>query len=102
MCSGSELKWCGVFCFVTGIPDLKTTCVCLGLAFTHLEKYLIPSPVRETLMTCVFVSCLALFQVKKIMNGVFQSLRGEFELEETYSGRTVLGVVMSTIKVQQQ
>lgn len=45
-------------------------------------------------------SCLALFQVKKIMNGVFQSLRGEFELEETYSGRMVLGVVMNTIKVQ--
>uniref|UniRef100_A0A669QBP0 peptidylprolyl isomerase n=1 Tax=Phasianus colchicus TaxID=9054 RepID=A0A669QBP0_PHACC len=43
-------------------------------------------------------SCLALFQVKKIMNGVFQSLRGEFELEETYSGRMVLGVVMNTIK----
>uniref|UniRef100_A0A8C8SXV4 peptidylprolyl isomerase n=1 Tax=Pelusios castaneus TaxID=367368 RepID=A0A8C8SXV4_9SAUR len=38
--------------------------------------------------------------VKKIMNGVFQSLRGEFELEESYSGRTVLGVVMNTIKVQ--
>ncbi|XP_064027025.1 FK506-binding protein 15 isoform X3 [Pogoniulus pusillus] len=37
-------------------------------------------------------------EVKKIMNGVFQSLRGDFELEETYSGRTVLGVVMSTIK----
>ncbi|XP_065593744.1 FK506-binding protein 15 isoform X2 [Cyrtonyx montezumae] len=37
-------------------------------------------------------------EVKKIMNGVFQSLRGEFELEETYSGRVVLGVVMSTIK----
>ncbi|KAM9217853.1 FK506-binding protein 15 [Leptosomus discolor] len=37
-------------------------------------------------------------QVKKIMNGVFQSLRGEFELGETYSGRTVLGVVMNTIK----
>lgn len=36
------------------------------------------------------------------MNGVFQSLRGEFELEETYSGRTVLGVVMNTIKVRQQ
>uniref|UniRef100_A0A669QNG0 peptidylprolyl isomerase n=1 Tax=Phasianus colchicus TaxID=9054 RepID=A0A669QNG0_PHACC len=36
--------------------------------------------------------------VKKIMNGVFQSLRGEFELEETYSGRMVLGVVMNTIK----
>ncbi|XP_074747114.1 FK506-binding protein 15 isoform X3 [Strix uralensis] len=37
-------------------------------------------------------------EVKKIMNSVFQSLRGEFELEETYSGRTVLGVVMNTIK----
>ncbi|XP_068020303.1 FK506-binding protein 15 isoform X2 [Melanerpes formicivorus] len=37
-------------------------------------------------------------EVKRIMNAVFQSLRGEFELEETYSGRTVLGVVMSTIK----
>ncbi|XP_025969601.2 FK506-binding protein 15 [Dromaius novaehollandiae] len=37
-------------------------------------------------------------EVKKIMNGVFQSLRGEFELEESYSGRTVLGVVMNTIK----
>lgn len=39
-------------------------------------------------------------QVKKIMNQVFQSLRGEFELEESYSGRTVLGTVMNTIKVQ--
>uniref|UniRef100_A0A7M4EYK6 peptidylprolyl isomerase n=1 Tax=Crocodylus porosus TaxID=8502 RepID=A0A7M4EYK6_CROPO len=38
-------------------------------------------------------------EVKKIMNGVFQSLRGEFELEESYSGRIVLGVVMNTIKV---
>ncbi|XP_074871864.1 FK506-binding protein 15 isoform X2 [Carettochelys insculpta] len=37
-------------------------------------------------------------EVKKIMNGVFQSLRGEFELEESYSGRTVLHVVMNTIK----
>ncbi|KAF4801671.1 FK506-binding protein 15 [Turdus rufiventris] len=37
-------------------------------------------------------------QVKKIMNGVFQSVRGEFELDEMYSGRTVLGVVMNTIK----
>uniref|UniRef100_A0A8C2U2H4 peptidylprolyl isomerase n=1 Tax=Coturnix japonica TaxID=93934 RepID=A0A8C2U2H4_COTJA len=43
-------------------------------------------------------SRLAVFQVKKIMNGVFQCLRGEFELEETYSGRMVLGVVMNTIK----
>ncbi|KFQ40634.1 FK506-binding protein 15, partial [Mesitornis unicolor] len=50
------------------------------------------------LMNHISVSCPAPFQVKKIMNSVFQSLRGEFELEETYSGRTVLGVVMNTIK----
>ncbi|XP_039939617.1 FK506-binding protein 15 isoform X5 [Hirundo rustica] len=37
-------------------------------------------------------------KVKKTMNGVFQSLRGEFELDEMYSGRTVLGLVMNTIK----
>ncbi|XP_039178954.1 FK506-binding protein 15 isoform X2 [Crotalus tigris] len=37
-------------------------------------------------------------EVKMIMNGVFQSLRGQFELDESYSGRTVLGVVMTTIK----
>lgn len=72
------------------------------MVFFHLEKYLILSPVLHMLMTPIFVSCLALLQVKKIMNSVFQSLRGEFELEETYSGRTVLGVVMTTIKVQQQ
>ncbi|XP_012576943.1 PREDICTED: FK506-binding protein 15 isoform X1 [Condylura cristata] len=38
-------------------------------------------------------------KVKKIMNQVFQSLRGEFELEESYNGRTVLGTIMNTIKV---
>lgn len=38
-------------------------------------------------------------KVKKIMNQVFQSLRGEFELEECYSGRTVLGTIMNTIKM---
>ncbi|XP_053329142.1 FK506-binding protein 15 [Spea bombifrons] len=37
-------------------------------------------------------------EVKKIMNGVFQSLRSEFDLEETYSGRAVLATIMSTIK----
>lgn len=57
------------------------------------------SAVLHMLKCCIFVSCHALLQVKKIMNGVFQSVRGEFELEEMYSGRTVLGVVMSTIKV---
>ncbi|XP_040180262.1 FK506-binding protein 15 isoform X2 [Rana temporaria] len=38
-------------------------------------------------------------EVKKIMNGVFQSLRKEFDLEEMYSGRVVLGTIMNTIKV---
>lgn len=39
-------------------------------------------------------------QVKKIMNQVFHSLRGEFELEESYNGRSILGTIMNTIKVQ--
>lgn len=38
-------------------------------------------------------------QVKRVMNGVFQSLRGEFELNETYTGSVVLGVLVNTIKV---
>ncbi|XP_044937661.1 FK506-binding protein 15 isoform X1 [Mustela putorius furo] len=38
-------------------------------------------------------------KVKKIMNQVFQSLRGEFELEDSYSGRAVLGTIMNTIKM---
>ncbi|XP_041049058.1 FK506-binding protein 15-like isoform X2 [Carcharodon carcharias] len=38
-------------------------------------------------------------EVKKIMNGVFQSLRGEFDLDEMYNGRGVLSIIMNTIKV---
>ncbi|XP_055467679.1 FK506-binding protein 15 isoform X3 [Psammomys obesus] len=38
-------------------------------------------------------------KVKKIMNQVFQSLRGEFELEESYDGKTVLRTIMHTIKM---
>lgn len=38
-------------------------------------------------------------KVKKIMNQVFQSLRGEFELEESYDGRTILRTIMHTIKM---
>uniref|UniRef100_A0A8C7KQG1 peptidylprolyl isomerase n=1 Tax=Oncorhynchus kisutch TaxID=8019 RepID=A0A8C7KQG1_ONCKI len=36
--------------------------------------------------------------VKRVMNGVFHSLRGEFDLHETYTGSTVLGVIVNTIK----
>ncbi|XP_044515634.1 FK506-binding protein 15 [Gracilinanus agilis] len=39
-------------------------------------------------------------KVKKIMNKVFQSLREEFELEEAYDGRTILSIVMNTIKME--
>ncbi len=39
-------------------------------------------------------------QVKRVMNGVFHSLRGEFDLSESYSGQAVLGVIVSTIKVR--
>ncbi|KAM9394502.1 FK506-binding protein 15 isoform 2-T2 [Pholidichthys leucotaenia] len=37
-------------------------------------------------------------EVKRVMNGVFHSLRAEFELGESYSGQAVLAVIMSTIK----
>ncbi|XP_029533561.2 FK506-binding protein 15-like isoform X6 [Oncorhynchus nerka] len=37
-------------------------------------------------------------EVKRVMNGVFHSLRGEFDLQETYTGSTVLGVIVNTIK----
>ncbi|XP_050973021.1 FK506-binding protein 15 isoform X2 [Labeo rohita] len=37
-------------------------------------------------------------EVKRVMNGVFQSLRGEFDLNETYTGSAVLRVLVSTIK----
>nr|XP_004558647.2 FK506-binding protein 15 isoform X4 [Maylandia zebra] len=37
-------------------------------------------------------------EVKRVMNGVFHSLRGEFDLTESYTGQAVLGVIVSTIK----
>ncbi|KAF0033686.1 hypothetical protein F2P81_013752 [Scophthalmus maximus] len=37
-------------------------------------------------------------KVKRVMNGVFHSLRGEFDLGESYSGQAVLAVVVTTIK----
>uniref|UniRef100_A0A665W484 peptidylprolyl isomerase n=1 Tax=Echeneis naucrates TaxID=173247 RepID=A0A665W484_ECHNA len=42
-------------------------------------------------------SCLYL-QVKRVMNGVFHSLRGEFDLSESYTGQAVLAVIVTTIK----
>ncbi|XP_070298737.1 FK506-binding protein 15 [Salvelinus sp. IW2-2015] len=37
-------------------------------------------------------------QVKRVMNGVFHSLREEFGLHQSYQGSDVLGVMLSTIK----
>lgn len=48
---------------------------------------------NESDAACVY------FQVKRVMNGVFHSLRGEFDLSESYSGQAVLGVIVTTIKV---
>uniref|UniRef100_I3KWI9 peptidylprolyl isomerase n=1 Tax=Oreochromis niloticus TaxID=8128 RepID=I3KWI9_ORENI len=39
-------------------------------------------------------------EVKRVMNGVFHSLRGEFDLTESYTGQAVLGVIVTTIKVK--
>uniref|UniRef100_A0A6Q2ZLM8 peptidylprolyl isomerase n=1 Tax=Esox lucius TaxID=8010 RepID=A0A6Q2ZLM8_ESOLU len=38
------------------------------------------------------------WQVKRVMNGVFHSLRAEFDLHDTYTGSAVLGVIVNTIK----
>ncbi|XP_033992181.1 FK506-binding protein 15 [Trematomus bernacchii] len=38
-------------------------------------------------------------RVKHVMNGVFHSLRGQFDLSESYSGQAVLGVIVTTIKI---
>ncbi|XP_013870155.1 FK506-binding protein 15 [Austrofundulus limnaeus] len=37
-------------------------------------------------------------EVKRVMNGVFRSLRAEFNLSESYSGQAVLQVIVATIK----
>ncbi|XP_012992087.2 FK506-binding protein 15 isoform X2 [Esox lucius] len=37
-------------------------------------------------------------EVKRVMNGVFHSLRAEFDLHDTYTGSAVLGVIVNTIK----
>lgn len=47
---------------------------------------------------CVCVCVL--LQVKRVMNGVFHSLRGEFEVGESYNGQAVLGIIVTTIKVR--
>uniref|UniRef100_A0A8D3CUY5 peptidylprolyl isomerase n=1 Tax=Scophthalmus maximus TaxID=52904 RepID=A0A8D3CUY5_SCOMX len=62
---------------------------------TALERQ--EAAVREKLERKVAVRVSP--QVKRVMNGVFHSLRGEFDLGESYSGQAVLAVVVTTIKV---
>uniref|UniRef100_A0A8C8DI70 peptidylprolyl isomerase n=1 Tax=Oryzias sinensis TaxID=183150 RepID=A0A8C8DI70_9TELE len=47
-----------------------------------------------------FIRLVVFLQVKRVMNGVFQSLRAEFDLHESYSGQVVLGIIVTTIKVK--
>ncbi|XP_074526238.1 FK506-binding protein 15 isoform X2 [Halichoeres trimaculatus] len=58
----------------------------------ELEKKL------EELETSGDTSADTATEVKRVMNGVFHSLRGEFDVSELYSGRAVLGVIVTTIK----
>uniref|UniRef100_A0A8C8MN13 peptidylprolyl isomerase n=1 Tax=Oncorhynchus tshawytscha TaxID=74940 RepID=A0A8C8MN13_ONCTS len=53
--------------------------------------------VKDILMIVSMVYVCSL-QVKRVMNGVFHSLRGEFGLHQSYQGSDVLGVMLSTIK----
>uniref|UniRef100_A0A8C3A6W9 peptidylprolyl isomerase n=1 Tax=Cyclopterus lumpus TaxID=8103 RepID=A0A8C3A6W9_CYCLU len=59
------------------------------------ELQVLQQKVRHSLT--IEASCVSL-QVKRVMNGVFHSLRGEFDLGESYSGQAVLGVIVTTIK----
>uniref|UniRef100_A0A8C2C5Z7 peptidylprolyl isomerase n=1 Tax=Cyprinus carpio TaxID=7962 RepID=A0A8C2C5Z7_CYPCA len=63
------------------------------LLIAHLLEYVMP----QSWITLNQLSC-DYFQVKRVMNGVFQSLRAEFDLNETYTGSAVLRVLVSTIK----
>lgn len=42
---------------------------------------------------------LRVAQVKKVMNSVYQSLREEFDADESYTGAEVMSVVLAAIKV---
>uniref|UniRef100_A0A3Q4B3S1 peptidylprolyl isomerase n=1 Tax=Mola mola TaxID=94237 RepID=A0A3Q4B3S1_MOLML len=55
------------------------------------ELQILKEKVRR-ITSCVYV------QVKRVMNGVFHSLREQFDFDESYSGQAVLGVIVTTIK----
>ena len=44
--------------------------------------------------------CVLLLQIKKVMNAIYQSLRQEIDLEETYAGQEVMSLILEVIKVK--
>nr|KAF6314504.1 FKBP prolyl isomerase 15 [Myotis myotis] len=83
--------------------QLQEKCLALQAQVTTLteqnEQHIKEIEKTKSQMSGVEVATDSSEKVKKIMNQVFQSLRGEFELEESYNGRTILGTIMNTIKM---
>lgn len=85
-----------------------TTLLCkvriLTVNYFVFEQYVFYAYTQSaSLVRGLYYMCMCVYlQVKRVMNGVFHSLRGEFDLSETYSGQTVLGVIVTTIKVHTQ
>ncbi|KAM7093502.1 FK506-binding protein 15 isoform 2-T2 [Molossus nigricans] len=83
--------------------QLQEKCLALQAQVTTLteqnEQHIKDLEKNKSQMSGVEVTADSSEKVKKIMNQVFQSLRGEFGLEESYNGRTILGTIMNTIKM---
>lgn len=83
--------------------QLQEECLALQAQVTTLkeqnEQHIKEVEKNKSQMSGIEVATDSSEKVKKIMNQVFQSLRGEFELEESYNGRTILGTIMNTIKM---
>ncbi|XP_047380101.1 FK506-binding protein 15 isoform X4 [Sciurus carolinensis] len=85
------------------LTRLQEKCLALQAQVTALteqnEQHIKEQEKSKSQMSGVEAAADPSEKVKKIMNQVFQSLRGEFELEESYDGRTILGTIMNTIKM---
>ncbi|KAM4848428.1 FK506-binding protein 15 isoform X1 [Urocitellus parryii] len=85
------------------LTRLQEKCLALQAQVTALteqnEQHIKEQEKNKSQMSGVEAAADPSEKVKKIMNQVFQSLRGEFELEESYDGRTILGTIMNTIKM---
>lgn len=85
------------------LTQLQEKCLALQAQVTALteqkEQHIEELAEKKSQLSGVKAAADPSEKVKKIMNQVFQSLRGEFELEESYDGRTILGTIMNTIKM---